>query len=48
MKACCCSLAGTRACDNCRSGPSEILFNFKPVFWTSSDVDEKTKNKKSK
>ena len=27
MKACCCSLAGTRACDNCRNSVSKVLFN---------------------
>lgn len=64
MKTCCCSLAGTKACDNCSNGPSRTLFNpqtiflgqaqevnNKPTFWTStslSDVNEKTKNRKSK
>lgn len=32
MKVCCCSLAGTRACDNCRNGASEVLFNPVTIF----------------
>ena len=37
MRACCCSLAGTRACDNCPNGMTGAVWESKPVSLPGKD-----------
>ena len=41
MISCCCSLAGTRACDSCPNGPSRGSSNYFPIPMSGQRIIEK-------
>ena len=41
MVSCCCSLAGTRACDSCPNGPSRGSSNYFPIPMSGQRIIEK-------
>ena len=43
MKACMCILAGTKACDNCRNGPSKLFTTFVPTIPIEEEKKDITK-----
>lgn len=45
MKVCCCSLAGTRACDNCQNAPSSTNY-FKEIKEWKKEMEKHYSDKR--